>query len=234
MTISDVRKFKYPSSINFTVSEIYHKASHTLPDLVDMFEIATLGDLNDTGINRFFLTFGENDTSYVKGNIFYKSLIDHKEFWLTKNHSLFGHCYSFVMPKWILDLKVQCYQSIIIRYICKIDLNINSYQVTVITVLTNMAASVFLHHEGQYFQGNVRSKIQVKERNYTFVDIEHAVSILKCNHFNHEFLDFVSIQLQYDLPVHGKQIHGKGCSNRNNFNFENCTIDVMFDNCTIF
>ena len=80
-----------------------------------------------------------------------------------------------------------------IRLICKINFDIKFHQVTVITVLTNMAASVFLHHEGQYFQGNIRSKIQVKERKYTFVDIEHAVSILKCNHFNHEFLDFVSI-----------------------------------------
>ena len=59
-------------------------------------------------------------------------------------------------------------------------------------------------------------------------------NVLTVNHFNHEFLAFVSIQLQYDLPIHGKQIHGKGCSNGNNFNFENCTIDVMFDNYTIF
>ena len=70
-----------------------------------------------------------------------------------------------------------------IKYICKIDLNIKFYQVTVITVLTNMAASVFLHHKGQYFQGNIRSKIQVKERNYTFVDIEHAVNILHATIF---------------------------------------------------
>ena len=39
-----------------------------------------------------------------------------------------------------------------------------------------MGANVYLHHDGQFFQGNIRTKVRMEEGKIQFIDIDHHVS----------------------------------------------------------
>ena len=39
-----------------------------------------------------------------------------------------------------------------------------------------MGANVYLHHDGQFFQGNIRTKVRMEKGKIQFIDIDHHVS----------------------------------------------------------
>ena len=41
---------------------------------------------------------------------------------------------------------------------------------------TKMGANVYLHHDGQFFQGNIRTKVRMEKGKIQFIDIDHHVS----------------------------------------------------------
>ena len=49
-------------------------------------------------------------------------------------------------------------------------------QVAAIKITTKMGGNVYLHHDGQFFQGNIRTKVRMEEGKIQFIDIDHHVS----------------------------------------------------------
>ena len=96
-----------------------------------------------------------------------------------------------------------------------------------------MSANVYLHHDGQFFQGNIRTKVRMEEGKIQFIDIDHHVSSVMVFHLQIRLGQIdIKFQITHSLQINdfyklGQHVQKDGgCSQKNDHHFENCAIKV--------
>ena len=103
MTPNDVRKLNFPNWINMSASTFFQKATHEMPEVIKSIEIEAKSKIPNTNYSEFYFVY---QNEFVEKPHYMKIRPHLENVLLTKNYTMFGRCYSFLVPKDIRDLKV--------------------------------------------------------------------------------------------------------------------------------
>ena len=103
VTPNDVRKLNFPNWINISASTFFQKATHEMPEVIKSIEIEAKSKIPNTNYSEFYFVY---QNEFVEKPHYMKIRPHLENVLLTKNYTMFGRCYSFLVPKDIRDLKV--------------------------------------------------------------------------------------------------------------------------------
>ena len=188
-----MRKFNYPK--NKDSAMYFQNVTHNITELIKTIDF--LVNFPNPSTNKIRISFDDDDdfSQYIRGIY----------------SPTFGQCFSMEVPIWIKQLKVKLskyHKSISIqKKISRDYLLIYFFQIKAIEFVTKMDTYIYVHHKGQFWNPDSKSKVSIKTKQMNFMEI---------------FYD-----IYYSIPM-GLDGNKKTCGeySKKNSSFDNCLTNV--------
>ena len=149
-TASDLRNNNYPKVLNLSSYELHDLATHELSDLLDELKISTLHSFEQKGSKYYKVKYGfQKQFNKETSSV----PLDQND-WKEKRYQTLGRCFSFVPPKVLVDSQIRT-----LEFTFKNDV------------------VVYFHHDGQFFNVDMDTKIQASLGEQIFIDAMHEILI---------------------------------------------------------
>ena len=151
-----IRKYKFPKVPNMTTYEFYDLITLELSEVVDTIKVKVTNAINMHNKHIFTVTYTQNPTAPEQWYNDIASLPLNQEDWTTQRYKTFGRCYTFNIPKLILQATI-----------------------TKIYLVAKKPSVVYMHHPGQFLIAGItdQTKLSLQLGKQFFMETRHEITV---------------------------------------------------------